>query len=94
MRTENVFSKFTKNHAKINCQYFFFHWDSRYRPYEEDFTPSFNIFGHYMPFLSTNLFRKTPMFLQSCLTFNGGVKSAGPILTNLAVVACVCLLIE
>ena len=38
MWTENVFSKFTKNHAKIVCQNFFINWDSRYRPYEEDFT--------------------------------------------------------
>ena len=29
MRTEHVFSKFTKNQANINCQYFYFHSDSR-----------------------------------------------------------------
>ena len=83
MLPENGLSKFTKNHAKIHCQNLFFHWDSRYGPYEEDFVPSFIIFDHCMPFLSTELFlgqelltqQKTPFFLQNRLKFNGGVKS-------------------
>ena len=85
MLPENGLSKFTKNHAKIHCQNLFFHWDSRYGPYEEDFVPSFIIFDHCMPFLSTDLFlgqelltqQKTPFFLQNRLKFNGGVKSEG-----------------
>ena len=32
------------------------HWDSRYGPYEEGFTPSVDILEHYMPLMSTNLF--------------------------------------
>ena len=59
---QNFFSsKLTTTHAKIH-----FHRDSRYRTYEQIFTPSFNIFGHYMPFLSM-FFTKLP--------FNGGVQS-------------------
>ena len=85
MRAENVFSKFTKNHAKIHCQNLFFHWDSRYGPYEEDFIPSSNIFDHCMPFLSIYLFigqelltwQKTPFFFTKSPKFNGGVKSEG-----------------
>ena len=49
-------------------------------PFLEDFTQSVNIFGHYMPFLSLiySWGQELPMFLQSCLTFNGGVKSVHP----------------
>ena len=40
---QKMFQKITKYHARNNCQYFFIHWDSRYRPYEEDFWPIYAI---------------------------------------------------
>ena len=86
MRIENVFSKFTKNHAKNHSQSFFFSTGI------VDINPMKRISPQVLTILAvvchiwvliyswaTNywLSKKTPMFLQNCRTLNGVVQSYG-----------------
>ena len=46
-----------QNHTKNHGHNFFLQWDSRYGPYDEDFTQNVHNFDHYMLFLSTHLLK-------------------------------------